>query len=37
MYKDCYIDDVIPSKDSKDTHSVNSYNPGNRYPSGNKR
>ena len=37
MYELRYVDDVIPSKDNKDTHSVNSYNPVNRYPSASKR
>ncbi len=32
MYRVLYVDEVVPSKDSKDTHSVTSYNP-NRYPS----
>lgn len=32
MYILINLDEVVPSKDNKDTHSVTSYNP-NRYPS----
>jgi hypothetical protein len=34
MYAIVNVDEVVPSKDNKDTHSVTSYNPNpNRYPS----